>query len=234
MVRALLLSLIVAPLLALDAAAQRAGGVQVAPVMFSLSAESAIAALRVRNGRGRAVAFEADVYEWRQQGGRDVLTPSRALLVAPGVFEIEAGETQVVRLGLVGADADARAFRIILRELPAARDGGAVLGFSLELSLPVFVAGRDGRGRLQAQAVDGAEGPRLRLANHGAAHMRLVAIEAETGALVAPRYLLAGAEVEIALPSQAQRLRLVSADIGGAEIERIVHVERAPQPAALR
>jgi len=237
MVRALFLFLVAAPVMALDAAqAQQAGGVQVAPVMIAMSAEHNIASLRVRNGRDRPVAFEADVYAWRQENGADVLTPTSDLIVAPGVFEVPAGTEQVVRLGVLAAHAqNERAFRIILRELPAQRQHGAVLGFTLELSLPVFIAPIAARGQLEARAEYRAGGPALILANSGRTHVRLSAVEtAEAGPVQAPRYLLSGARVEIPLPREARMVRLVSADIGGAETERIVHVARASQHSALR
>ena len=99
-----------------------------------------IASLRIRNGRDRPVAFEVDVYAWRQRNGEDVHTPSNDVLIAPGVFEIGAESEQIVRLGVnAPAGQSERAYRIILRELPAQRAGGNVLGFTLELSLPVFV-----------------------------------------------------------------------------------------------
>lgn len=235
--RALFLFLVAAPVMALDAAeAQQARGIQVAPVMIAMSAEHNIASLRVRNGRVRPAAFEVDVYDWRQEDGRDVLTPTRDLVVAPGVFEVGAESEQVVRLGVLAANASGeRAFRIILRELPNAREPGAVLSFALELSLPVFIAPIDARGQLEAHAETRPWGPTLLVANTGRTHVRVASIEAaETGPIQAPRYLLAGSGVEIPLPPHARTVRIVSADIGGAEIERIVHVGSSPHRAALR
>jgi len=238
MVRALFLFLVAAPVMALDAAQaqQQTGGIQVAPVMIAMSAEHNIASLRVRNGRNRPVAFEVDVYEWRQDNGRDVLTPTSDLLVAPGVFEIGAETEQVVRLGVLAAHAQTeRAFRVVLRELPSQRRDGAVLGFMLELSLPVFIAPIAARGHLEARTEVRAEGATLILSNTGRTHVRLASIEtAEAGAVQAPRYLLSGASVEISLPREARMVRIVSADIGGAEAERIVHVDRPARHSALR
>ena len=182
------------------------------------------------------MAFEADVYDWRQENGADVLTPTNDLLIAPGVFEVAAQSEQVVRLGVLAANAGAeRAFRIILRELPAQHQGGAVLGFTLELSLPVFIAPIAARGQLEARAEDRPGGPVLMLANTGRTHVRLASVEtAEAGPARAPRYLLAGAGADIPLPRGARTIRVVSADIGGAEIERIVHVGRPAARAPLR
>lgn len=73
--RALVL-LMVAPAIALAPAHAQTGGIQVAPVMMVLRGDDNIASLRLRNGRDRAVAFEIDVYTWRQENGEDVhITP---------------------------------------------------------------------------------------------------------------------------------------------------------------
>lgn len=234
--RALFL-LLVAPIMAIGPAAYaQTGGIQVAPVMLAMSAERTITSLRVRNTRQRAVAFEIDVYEWTQVDGRDVLTPSADLLVAPGVFEVAAGGEQVVRLGVVSATPDTeRAFRILMRELPTPRRDGAALGFTLEMSLPVFITPLQARSQLAASAEQRPWGPVLVVANLGRTHMQVAAIESiEAGPLDAPRYLLAGARMEIPLPRNARTVRLRTADIGGASTERLVHVAGAALPPPVR
>jgi fimbrial chaperone protein len=234
MMRALFLFLVAAPLMTLDAAlAQQDGGVQVAPVMIAMSAEHNIASLRVRNGRSRAIAFGADAYDWRQENGRDILTPARDLMLSPGLFEIGAGAEQVVRLGVLAANANSeRAFRVVLRELPGQRQATPL---AFELSLPVFIAPIDARGQLEARGELRAHGHALVLANSGRTHVRIASVEtAEAGLIASPRYLLAGSRVEIPLPSHARTVRLLSADIGGAEMERIVNIARAPDVHRLR
>lgn len=225
MARALFV-LLAGPIVALSPAHAQAqtGAIQVAPVMVALSGERNIASVRIRNGRPAPIAFEVDAYEWRQEGGRDVLTPSDALLVAPGVFEIPARSEQVIRLGVArGEDESERAYRLLLRELPRARGRG--VGFSLELSLPVFVAPEAARGDLLARVDMRAWGPVLTIANPGRAHLVLLSVsEASAGALEAPRYLLAGASAEIPLSAEARTITLIAADSGGAQTEQVVHV----------
>lgn len=213
------------------------GGIQVAPVMVVMTGDHNIASLRVRNGRSRPIAFEVDAYEWRQEGGHDVLTPTQDLLLAPGVFEIAPESEQVVRLGVVTAsDAPTeRSYRIIMRGLPAQREGGSVLGFTLEMSLPVFVRPEDARGSIQTNTLMRDGGRVLQLTNTGRAHAQIGAVEdMDAGALDAPRYLLAGTSVEIALPPRARTIRLRAADAGGSQTERLVHVEYSDNRASLR
>ncbi len=231
-----LVVLMVAPIVALTPAQAQTGGIQVAPVMMVLRGDDNIASLRLRNGRDRAVAFEIDVYTWRQENGEDVLTPTQDLLVAPGVFEVEAQSEQVIRLGVVAPRADAeRAYRLIMRELPARRQGGSVLGFALEMSLPVFVAPEGAQASLRTRVAQSDQGRVLRVSNDGAAHIQLSAVEdMDSGRLDAPRYLLPGSSAEIPLPLAARTIRIRAADANGSQTERLVHVEPSDNRASLR
>lgn len=227
----ILFLLLVTPLLSPTAQAQT-GGIQVAPVMVAMSTERGISSLRVRNGRERAVAFEIDAYVWRQDNGRDVLTPTQSLIVAPGVFEIPAGGEQVVRLGVQAPDGETEhAYRIVLRELPPARGEGVLLGFTLEMSLPVFVVPVGAHARMDTQIA----GDTLQLTNTGQAHLQISSIEdMDGGRLEAPRYLLAGASAAIPLPPRARMIRLRATDVAGVQMERIVDVSRQGHFAAVR
>lgn len=223
--RALLLLLAATALARAEPArAQAAGGIQVAPVMVTMSPQHRIASLRLRNGRDRPVSFEIDAYTWSQHDGQDVLTPTQDLIVSPGVFEIAASHEQVVRLGVTAPATNVeRAYRIIIRELPSPLPGGNVLGFTLELSLPVFVPPNGARPTLQTQN-DGAQ---LTLSNTGAAHTQIISLtDASAGVVHAPRYLLAGASAIISLPASATILHLSATDFNGAPIDRVIHVER--------
>lgn len=210
-------------------------GIQVAPVMVSLSPQQTISALRLRNGRDRATAFEIDVYAWSQEHGRDVLTPSTDLIVAPGVFEAAAGAEQIVRVGVAdGAAVRERAYRLILRELPRRSADGAVLGFTLELSLPVFVTPPQARPVLDARVDRSGAAPMLRLVNLGDAHAQLGGLNVDGAAVPAPRYMLAGASAEIELPSRAAAVRLAILDGAGAPAERVIDVRHPAVAAAGR
>lgn len=230
-----LFAILAGPLFVVGAAQAQVGGIQVAPVMISMSPERSIASFRVRNGRERPAAFEVDVYAWTQTGGRDVLTPTADLLAAPGVFEIPAGQEQVLRLGAVRAGAGVeRAFRIILRELPGPRHDGAALGFTLEMSLPIFVSPTGARANLETHVERRGPDVVLVLANSGAAHVQLAPLEIEGQTVPAPRYLLAGARAEIALPAAANTIQLRAAELGGAVQNLTIHVNRQDLAVVVR
>lgn len=227
--------LMVTPMMALTTAHAQTGGIQVAPVMVVLRGDDNIASLRVRNGRARPIAFEVDVYSWSQRDGEDVLTPTDEVLVAPGVFEVAAESEQVIRLGVVAPRTDAeRSYRIIMRELPTRRETGNV-GFTLEMSLPVFVAPEGARANVQSSVAMSDEGRVLLLSNAGNAHVQLSSVEnMDGGALDAPRYLLPGASTAIMLPPSARTIRVRAADSNGSQSERLVHVDASDNRASLR
>lgn len=206
------------------------GGIRVAPVLVSLTPERAIGSVRLHNGRAAAVSFEVEAYAWSQDNGEDVLTPTRALIVAPAVFEIAAGGEQTVRLGVQGADANAEsAYRILLRELPDENAHGVALGFALEMSLPVFVTPESARADVGARI----EGQNLILTNTGRSFSQLALLNGQQR-LQAPRYLLAGASATIELPAQTPAVQLLLAGSGGQYHERTIHVGQSVQHASVR
>lgn len=235
MARALFL-LMVLPMAAIAPADAQTGGIQVAPVMMTLSGEQSIASLRMRNGRSRPVAFEVDVYAWSQNNGQDELTPTQDVIVAPSIFEIAAGSEQVVRLGVRAPLQDTeRSYRLILRELPMQRPSGSVLGFTLEMSLPVFVTPVGAAPSLQTRTETRGDVRTIVLSNTGHAHLQLSSVEdMDSGALDAPRYLLAGTSAEVLLPANARAVRLRAAEAAGSQTERIVHVEAPARHASVR
>ena len=229
MARALFLLLVAAPLAVMTpASAQAVGGIQIAPVMVTMTGEHNIASLRLRNGRDRPVSFEIDSYAWTQNNGQDVLTPTQDLIVAPGVFEIPAGGEQIVRLGVtVPAAREERAYRIVMRELPSPLPGGNVLGFTLEMSLPVFVTPVGARPILETRTVQNGPAPALAISNTGSAHTQILALsDSDAGILAAPHYLLAGASAVIPLPPFSHSVRLSATAANGAQLDRVIHVEQ--------
>ena len=228
--RAALFALLAAPLLALSSA-QATGGIQVAPVLVNISPERGISSIRLRNERDRAASFEVDAYVWSQQDGRDVLEPTSELMAAPGVFEIASHGEQIIRIGAQVRNLNGeRAYRIVLRELPRQRASGATLGFTLEMSLPVFVAAADAAPNLQARLTGGE----LTLANAGDAHVQIAAVESNGEPVDAPRYVLAGVTTRVPVEPDARTIRLRVADGVGGIRELDVHADAQIAGAAAR
>lgn len=225
--RALLSALVLAA--APVAASAQTARVQVAPVLVAMTPERAISSIRLRNGRSRPISFEIDAFAWSQANGRDQLTPTNQLLVAPAVFEIPANGEQVVRLGVRDANGtEERAYRILLRELRDQQADGVALGFTLEMSLPVFVTPRGAGSTIQTRQVGG----QLILTNSGSSYSQITLLQGDQP-VPSPRYLLAGASAEITLPAHTGALRLITAN-GNAQNEQIIHVAGTDFHASVR
>lgn len=226
-IRALLLAvvLVAAP----DMAGAQTGGIQVAPVLVSLSPQQTIDSVRMRNGRSRPVSFEVEAYAWTQVNGEDVLTRTSDLIVAPGVFEIPANGEQTIRIGARRQAATEQAYRILLRELPSEQHTGVALGFSLEMSLPIFMTPPGAAANVTSRV----DGNNIVLTNTGSSYAQIRLVQNEQH-LDAPRYLLAGSSATVELPAQQHAIQLIASGAGGQRNERTIDVGRSNQHASVR
>lgn len=194
---------LVVVLLEMNAPAQ---AFQVQPVRLELPAERAQGVLTVHNPTAAPLLIQAEVFDWQQADGSDVLTPTRNVLVNPPIFEIAPGASQLVRVGLrpdakpiAGRESS---YRVWLSQLPRANDApGNGVKILFRLNLPLFVAARDAR---PAEAVWRHDADALRLTNLGTRHLALreVVLTREDGTtLKLPhRTVLAGADAHWPLP----------------------------------
>lgn len=209
MIRALLFAAaFTAALAPLDAGAQ---GVGVSPVFLELRPQQTATSVRIENNGATPRAFETDMRAWSQDDGRDVLTPTRAFIISPSVFEVAPGAMQIVRVarrpGEPQSASAEQSFRLLVREL-LAEDAAPTQGLrlQLELSLPLFVHAAGAAPDLAARWTEAG----LEIVNQGSAHARLAALLID-GERVAssPRYLLAGASfVRPASPGRDVRVRI--------------------------
>lgn len=212
-------------------ASAQTGGIQVAPVLVSLSPERAMGSVSLRNGRHRAVSFEVEAYAWTQVNGEDQLVRTNDLIVAPSVFEVVANGEQTIRLGVRNASRDGgeQAYRILLRELPSDQQHGVALGFTLEMSLPVFMTPRGA----VAIVTDRVDGQHIILSNEGASFAQINLMQSDER-LPSPRYLLAGSSAAIELPAQTNGIQLIVSGAGGLHHERTINVGLPDHLASVR
>jgi len=225
--RALLLA--VAVIAAPSVASAQTGGIQVAPVLVSLSPQQTIDSIRMRNGRTRPVSFEVEAYLWSQVNGEDVLTRTSLLIVAPGVFEIPANGEQTIRIGARRQAASEQSYRILLRELPSEEHTGVALGFSLEMSLPVFMTPPGAAANVTSRV----DGNTVILTNSGSSYAQIRLVQ-NNQHLDAPRYLLAGSSATVELPASPRAIQLIASGAGGQRSERTIDVGRPDQHASVR
>lgn len=209
-----------------------AGSFSVFPIRADLGSAKQVASLTVRNTGDEPATIQLQAMSWRQQDGLDSLESTRELLATPPIFTVQAGGSQIVRVGLRRApDADMElSYRLLLREVPSEpKPGFAGLRVALELSVPVFVAPLSGKAapNLQWALVEAGDGPRLRVNNAGNGHVRIgsVILAAPSGEAIGPvdvsAYVLPGQARELSLPRRP-------APVGGLRVNaRTGHGELA-------
>jgi len=153
------------------------GSVELYPVRVDLSDARPSMAMRVRNTGAGRLTMEVRTVRWSQAAGEDTYEPTRAVLASPPVFELQPGQEQVVRLGLLDRTKPEReaSYRVFLQELPEPepKDRGAVQTL-LRLSVPIFVAPAKSGGPALAWTAQRDGGGLLLVArNEGAVHARI-------------------------------------------------------------
>ena len=129
-----------ATLLAAPLAAPRpalAGTLQINPILLEVNASRRTALVTLRNEESTPVTVRTYALEWSQQGGQDVYGETNAVIVSPPIFTIPAGGTQLIRVGLRNPSAPARAYRLIVEEVPDARPSDGIR-VALRLNLPLY------------------------------------------------------------------------------------------------
>lgn len=156
-----------------------AGTFSISPLRVELSSAVQTGVLTIRNQEATPVVVQASTQLWEQADGQEQLSPTRDVLVSPGVFTIPANGSQIVRVALRRAPDAGRelSYRLILTEVPQpASPDFKGLSVALRLSLPVFVAPSvEAEPQLDWSASRNADG-RLALAarNSGNAHARVL------------------------------------------------------------
>lgn len=164
--------------------AAAAGSLQVDPIRLEINQGRRTATLRVRNQEQAPVTIRAYALAWTQSDGEDRYDETDAVIVSPPIFTIPGGGTQLIRVGLRTPSQDARAFRLMVEEVPQASPGGGVQ-VALRLNLPLFAMMNAGTAaELGWSASRGADGRwSVEAVNRGRNYVRVepAAAEAATG-----------------------------------------------------
>lgn len=199
--------------LALGAAGAAAATLDVSPVSHELSAARPALAMTVSNRGTQPVTLQVRGFAWTQPDGSDLLLPAAEVLVAPAIFVLAPGHSQVLRALVQGAaGTQERSYRLLLDELPVP-GADASVRMALRLSVPVFVrgVGAPAAARLEARLPPGHAA--LIVGNLGTARERIhqLALLTDDGRRIEALraggpYLLAGAERRWMLPDAARAL----------------------------
>ena len=201
-----------------------AGSFTANPVRLTLAPGAMSTSLLLENTGDQPVLVQAELMAWSQQDGKDVLTPSQALVVSPPIFKVAPGAAQTVRLGLLKPVAGDReiTYRLFLQEVPQPpAPGEQGVSVALRLGLPVFVLPKTRAApQLAWRAKPDGRDIRLSLTNSGTAHVQAVdcKLYRADGTLIAEQqlgaYVLAGQtrswQIKPTQPWKGEKLKLTA------------------------
>jgi fimbrial chaperone protein len=161
-----------------------ASGLQVAPVGLEFLPSSPAQGLWLTNTGDDALHAQVRVFHWTQVDGKNVLTPTRAMVASPPMLGLAPGAQQlvrVIRLGSANARGGEDAYRLLVDELPPAGPSNETgIRYVLRYSIPVFVEPAGDQpdeaaiaGALQWSLVRGDDGAALQVHNSGTVHAQL-------------------------------------------------------------
>lgn len=207
-----------------------AQNVSISPTGITLGEGREIGTFTLSNSGDRETTIHARAYRWEQHDGEDQLEESNDLLLAPPIFTLGPGESQVVRTGLrrnIPAQREG-SYRVEFREvLPDDATGPEVgLRLALQISVPVFIEPLEsGSAELawRARFDSTAEEAVIQVENSGRRHARLTRmalVDPDSGRILARpgrqlTYLLAGTDREWRIPVSRQQARKAVLEIRG-------------------
>lgn len=204
----------------LGATAVGAASIEVSPVIHRLAPERSALAMTVSNRGSEPVMVQLRPFDWTQDAGGDRLEPAPDVLVSPPMFRLEPGSQQVVRAWFPDTGpAHGRAWRVLIDELPPARDTEQEpVRVALRLSVPVFRAALRPEPAGAAWTLD-ASTRRLTVANAGGDWLRLrdLTLTDARGATLRP----AGAGTSYVLPGAQRAWSLAEAPLRPGDTLRL-------------
>lgn len=140
----LLISCMLGLLSAFFAPSANAGIFSVAPVRVYMASHERAAAITVTNDGDDDLVMQTDIYEWKQTpDGKELLTLSEDMIMAPPILKMVPRSHQVIRLiSLNEKSRDQQStYRMLVREIPEARRARADLQVQIAyaFSIPIFI-----------------------------------------------------------------------------------------------
>lgn len=159
-----------------------AGSFSINPVRIHLSESATSSVLQIANTGNADVTVQLQAMKWSQADGEDELKVTRDLIATPQIFNLKAGASQIIRIGLAKKPdlTIEAAYRLLFEEIPPPPEPGFQgLKLALRLSLPVFVKPNhriepDFHIRLSRPSHTASDTVNLELDNAGSTHIQLL------------------------------------------------------------
>jgi fimbrial chaperone protein len=180
-----------------------ATSLSVAPTRVELTPSTRSGSVMLDNTGTGATTVQVETFAWTGGNSIEALAPTRGLLAGPAVFNLPAGERQVIRVASrseAASDVET-AYRLLITEVPTqAPDTAAGIRFALRLSLPVFITPPGAVANPSWVLRPGPGGRTLEVRNQGNAHLHVRGLKVRdkaSGRVLAhvdtPTYVLARA-----------------------------------------
>lgn len=165
-----------------------AGTLQVSPVRIELDPSHTHTLVQITNLEERPVTVQSQVLTWEFREGGYASSRSNDFLITPPIFTLNAGQTQILRLGLRRASEATTevAYRLVLEEIPRpVASGFSGLQILLRVGIPIFFKPAAGiQPRLIWRArYRGDGGLTVFAENRGNAHVQIRQLELRTDAV---------------------------------------------------
>lgn len=114
------------------------------PVHIELPNEKPVGSITLENLSETPSLLQIEVKRWQQEQGKEILVPTRDLIVVPLIFTLTAKESQIIRIAMrhppLNKNLESN-YRIIIKEVPSKyikKINNGVITL-MNFSLPVFV-----------------------------------------------------------------------------------------------
>jgi fimbrial chaperone protein len=186
----------------------QAAAIQVAPTQVYLTQNQPVATLQLTNAADTPVVFQLEAKSWQQRLGKDELKPTSALIVVPPVIKLAAHDKQLVRIGLQAPDAEVKAYRLLLQEIPQRKKVANTINTLLQIRLPVFVNESEQPELSWSMLPKNGKQATLQLANKGQRHIQITHLmlkDTQTGKIYWQQtlfdYILPGGRMQWPVPA---------------------------------
>lgn len=166
-------------LLTLGCNASVAGTFNISPLKITLSKNSSVAVIQLKNVGDSATTIQLQTMRRMQDGEGDKLQLTREIIATPQIFSIKAGATQLIRVGMVSKPDPVNeiAYRLVLDEIPPPPEPGFKgLQVALKINFPIFVQplSKSSPELEFSWAQTSDKKIRVSIVNHGSAHVQIL------------------------------------------------------------
>ncbi len=200
----------------------RATSLEITPITVHFVPGTNATTIEIANRGGVAAAIQLRAFAWRQDGNKDVLTPTQDIIISPPIFALATDGSQTIRLMLrrTASAAGERTYRLLIDEVPPANFTPQQVAVAMRLSLPLIIGSAAARERpLQWRAARQPNGRiMLSATNSGSAFERVQSLSVTTAdgreqavsTTATNSYVLAGAQRQwvVSAADNARELKL--------------------------